>query len=121
MYLQLIFLCLSFQVFSEATDQSMNELFKDYRSIMEERKVEKLEEVFSKKFIQENGGAKIFSEKIKKFPLKKDPRPIHLSWKAGHRNKNLYFAKLFKDSNSEFIIIEEDNKLKIDGTLSDSE
>ena len=116
-----ILVFLSFDLFAIATDASVNELFKNYESLMEEKKIQLLHEVFSQNFIKENGGEKEFIEKIKQLSKSKDQKKMNISWYPGRKNKNLYFAKLFKESNIEFILIEENNKLKIDGTIGDSD
>lgn len=117
----LAFFC-SFSVF--ANEEKLNELFKKYDAVVKYHEVEHVEEVFSKKFITEAGGKDEFIEKIKENPKQKKPgklKKLLQSWKKGKVGK-VIFAKVKDDSGkhqTQFIIIEEDGKLKIDGTLSD--
>lgn len=113
---------------SAKDEKSMQDLFKKYDSVMDLKKTELVEEVFSQKFIKESGGKSELVSKIKGLDV--DTRSIpktHLSWKKGLKG-GLYLAKIKstertkKDSHeTEFIVIEENGKLKIDGTLSDGD
>ena len=133
MRIQLIFLLCLFTLGAQArSDKEMKELFDKYDKIMKHHKVELVEEVFSKKFLQENGGKEEFLVKVKELPKvkeKKSLRKLLQSWKKS-KIGGMFFAKV-KDEDqdkakpsaptheSQFIIIEEDGKLKIDGTVSD--
>lgn len=108
-------------------DKTMNELFKKYDLIMDEKKVELLDEVFTKKFLRENGGKEDFIAKVKSLPIEKNTPKMKISWRKGVKD-SIFFAKaspVVKSKTThdspEFIIVNEDGKLKIDGTLSDAE
>lgn len=124
-----ILMLLSFQV-SAVDDKSMQELFSKYDAVMDLKKTDLIEEVFSKKFIRESGGKEELIEKIKELspPKNKAMVKTSMSWRKGLKG-DMYFAKVKeassekskKDSHeSEFVIVNEDGKLKIDGTLGDS-
>jgi hypothetical protein len=100
-------------------DQNIKELFKKYEQIVNEKKTELVEEVFTKKFLKENGGKDAFVSKLKKSSVKKSNLLDQMTWNKGNRDQ-MFLAKL-KTGTSEFIIIKEDGKLKIDGTLSDAD
>ena len=133
MRIQLITLIclLSFNALA-GSDKEMKELFFKYDAVMDAQKVELIDEVFSKKFLREVGGKDEFIANIKELP-KKDEKSLkapRLSWKKGTKDE-IFFAKRFessdlkakeakaKHSGSSFIVIKEDGKLKIDGTISD--
>lgn len=111
-------------------DKSMQELFKKYDSLMDDKKIELIDEVFTKKFIEESGGKKELIEKIGDLPKQLVPPKTQMSWKKGNKGNNVYLAKVKEISNqkkkddnheAEFIVVKEDGKLKIDGTLSDGD
>lgn len=133
MRVQLItLLCLfSFSVFA-SDDKKMNELFDNYDKVMNEHQVELVDEVFTQKFLKENGGKEEFIAKVKELPKvkkKKGLRKLLQNWKKSKVGK-IFFAKV-KDEDpdkpqkhpveSQFVILEEEGKLKIDGTVSDGE
>lgn len=109
-------------------DKSMQELFKKYDAVMDTKKVELIDEVFTQKFIKNSGGKKELTEKIQELSVPKGPPPkMEMTWKKGLKGK-LYFAKVKEISmnkskteseETEFIIVEENGKLKIDGTIGD--
>lgn len=109
-------------------DKSMQELFKKYDSVMDDKKTDLIDEVFTKKFIEDSGGKKELIEKIGDLPKQLVPPKTEMSWKKGNRGE-VYLAKLKevspdkkKDNHeAEFIVVKEDGKLKIDGTLSDGD
>ncbi len=126
-------LCASFG--ARATDdKSMRSLFSKYDQVMVLKDEALIEEVFSKKFLKESGGKTGFAQKVRSLPTVDQKFKIperSLSWKKGQDNK-FFLAKrghaasaqkaVAKDSHApEFIVVEEDGKLKIDGTLSDGE
>lgn len=128
MRIQLILLTalLSFNVVA-VDDKSMQELFKKYDSVMDHKKVDLIEEVFTKKFIHQSGGKDELIEKIKELESPPSNTKTSMTWKKGTKG-TMYFAKVKevtsnkskKDNHeAEFIVVEEDGKLKIDGTLSD--
>ena len=109
-------------------DKSMQELFKKYDSVMDHKKVDLIEEVFTKKFIHQSGGKAELVEKIKELEAPPSNTKTSMTWKKGTKG-TMYFAKVKeispgkskKDNHeAEFIVVEEEGKLKIDGTLSDS-
>lgn len=126
-------LCLlSFSVFGETqtetetkNDKQMQELFVKYDKIMKQHKVELVDEVFTEKFLKENGGKEAFIEKVKELPKEKRGRLKSLlrKWKKSKVGK-IFFAEVKDeeepDRDSQFVIVEEDGKLKIDGTVSDA-
>ena len=110
-------------------DQSMSELFKKYESVMDHKKIELIDEVFTKKFIKESGGKKELIKKIKSLPESLVQSQTTMSWKKGNKGE-IYLAKLKEKSmnknipisnEAEFVVIKEDGKLKIDGTISDAQ
>lgn len=109
-------------------DKSMQELFKKYDSVMEDKKTDLIDEVFSKKFIEESGGKKELIAKIGELPKKLLPPQKTMSWKKGNKGR-VFLAKVREISTqkkadnheAEFIVVTEDGKLKIDGTLSDGD
>lgn len=128
----LIFLSLSFSLIACATpEKEVRSLFMKYDSIMDHHKVELIDDVFTQKFLTESGGKEEFIEKVQSLPKKttKSEAP-EVTVKKGLKDK-IYFAKLKNSTNlkskdhkeehggSQFIIVEEEGKLKIDGTLSD--
>jgi len=131
MRIQLIALLCIFSFSLHASDdKSMKELFAKYDQIMDEHKVELVDEVFTQKFLEHNGGKEEFIAKVKELPKvkkRKGMRSLLQKWKKSKVGR-IFFTKV-KDSNvkpgkpsheSEFVVIEVDGKLKIDGTLSDS-
>jgi hypothetical protein len=112
-------------------EKSMHELLKKYDQVMDHQKIELIEEVFSKKFLKISGGKEEFIEKLKGLePLSQKSLPKRkVSWKKGVKDE-IYFVKVTdltnkkskdKAHSTEFIVIEEEGKLKIDGTISDGE
>lgn len=111
-----------------ADDKSMQELFKKYDAVMDTKKVELIDEVFTQKFITNSGGKKELAEKIKELSLPKgSPPETKMTWRKGLKGQ-IYFAKVKEASTNkskteseetEFIVVEEDGKLKIDGTIGD--
>lgn len=110
-------------------DKAMKDLFTKYDQIMQEHKVELVEEVFTKKFLTDNGGKEEFISKVKELPKvkkKKGLRKLLQKWKKSKTGK-IFFADVKEDDKkpdapshqSQFIVVEEEGKLKIDGTMSD--
>jgi hypothetical protein len=121
-------LFISFYAFG-VDDQSMNELFQKYDSIMDHKKIELIDEVFTKKFIKGSGGKKELINKIKSLPESLVQSQTTMSWKKGNKGE-IYLAtlkekslnkKISSSSEAEFIVIKENGKLKIDGTISDAQ
>jgi hypothetical protein len=109
-------------------DKSMQELFKKYDAVIDTKKVDLIDEVFTEKFIRNSGGKKELTEKIQELSHPKgSPPKTKMTWRKGLKGK-IYFAKVKEVSSkkskteseeTEFIVVEENGKLKIDGTLSD--
>lgn len=110
-------------------DKSMQDLFQKYDQVMDQKKIELIDEVFSQKFIRESGGKNELIEKIKSLPVtnNKSMKLSRPTWRKGLKG-NMYFAKVKEVSanksktdlhETEFIIVKEDGKLKIEGTLGD--
>ena len=130
MRIQLIltFILISFNVLA-TDDKSMQDLFSKYDLVMDHKKIELIDEVFTQKFIKEAGGKEELIEKIKELSpanAKSVEKP-KLTWKKGLKSE-IYFATVKNPSpnkskkenqESEFIVMKEDGKLKIDGTISD--
>jgi hypothetical protein len=132
MRIQLVILSALLSVSTFASDESeMKSLFAKYDQVMSS-KTDQVEDVFTKKFLEENEGKEGFIKKVKslaKPKLKSVTPPGDVSFKKGLKN-DLYFAKYTEKSNiksqethggSQFIVIREEGKLKIDGTISDGE
>lgn len=113
------------------SDKEINALFMKYDLIMDAHKVELVDEVFTKKFITESGGKKEFISKVKELPKQdqKSLAPAQMSWKKGTQDE-IYFAKridpntskskeITPTSGTQFILVKEKGKLKIDGTIGD--
>ncbi len=121
---KLLLVCLiSGAAFAQTTEKDMRKLFDKYDQVMGQQKVELIDEVFTKKFLDSHGGKEAFTEKVKTLPYVKPKKGIS---KAFARLKKSKVGKFFtvKDKqgdivSKEFIVKEEDGKLKIDGTLSD--
>lgn len=128
--MQLQLAALFFFIMSSAfavDDKSVNELFKKYDLVMDEHRVELIDEVFSQKFLQANGGKEDFISKVKSLPKDKNAPKMKISWRKGAKD-NIFLARATSSDKSrkvpdspEFIIIIEDGKLKIDGTLGDAD
>ena len=112
---------------SASDEKAIKELLINYDKVMTEHKTELVDEVFTKKFLSESGGKEEFIEKIKELPKVKKKSKIKRILESWKKSKigNMLVAKVRKDvstkSSSNFVIIEEDGKLKIDGTISDDE
>lgn len=132
MRIQLI--VLFFISFSAAasSDKEMADLFKKYDAVMLSHRVELIDEVFTEKFLKSAGGKKEFSEGVKELP-KAQPKSLSaplITWKKGVRDE-LWLVKRkdapekkkapAPESGNQFIIVKENGKLKIDGTISDAE
>lgn len=133
MRLQIIFITLLLSGFSFASsEKDMAELFQKYDAIVKEHKFELVDEIFTKKFLKDVGGKDEFITNIKEFPRenKKSSLSSRVQWKKGSKGE-MFFAKKVQTSNlksktgiepkndTSFIIVKENGKLKIDGTISD--
>lgn len=130
--MRILLICLSLISFSVLGDENkdMKDLFAKYDQVMDFKKFELIDEIFTKKFIKESGGKTELIEKIKGLPTPKDKsKPTSkTSWRKGLKG-DMYFVKYQEVTKNkkadnhpaEFIILKEDGKLKIDGTLSDGD
>ena len=110
-------------------DKAMKGLFEKYEQVMMDHKVELVDEVFTKKFLADNGGKEEFIAKVKELPKikkKKGLGSLLRNWKKSKVGK-IFFANVKDDEKksntpsheSQFVVVEEEGKLKIDGTVSD--
>jgi len=120
-----ILLLLSLSVHS-SEEKEFKLLFEKYQTLMANKKVELIEEVFSTKFLKDNGGKKELIQKIRELKIdKKRPDP-KLNFRKGLMDE-IYFVKLVPAGKSadsvsnEFIIKKENGKFKIDGTMTDEQ
>lgn len=130
MRIQLIILLSLFSLSAFAVDDKlMKELFEKYDQVMDQKKTDLIDDVFSKKFIRDSGGKEELVGKIKELAVPPSQNKTSMTWKKGQKGE-VYLAKVKeisankskKDSHeSEFIVINEDGKLKIDGTMSDGD
>lgn len=133
MHILLVLLLTTLGSMARASDEkSIKELIQKYELVMSEHKIELVDEVFTKKFLRESGGREEFIEKIKELPKAKKKTKLKRILERWKKSKigNMFVAKVRKDSNSKnnsevpssnFVIVEEDGKLKIDGTISNDE
>lgn len=128
MRIQIILLLIAFAANAFAVDdKSINELFKKYDLVMDQKKIELIDEVFSQKFIKESGGKEELISKIKGLPEQLVSPKTNITWKKGKGNiilarmKEVSSDKRKTHQATEFIVVMEDSKPKIDGTLSDAE
>lgn len=131
MRIQIMWLFMLFSLEGNASDKRVTELFMKYDLVMKHHKVDLIEEVFTKKFLRESGGKQELIDKIKELPQVKNKsfRPQNLIIKKGLQEE-MFFVQINEEnlkssvqqhSGSQFIIVKEDDTLKIDGTLSDAE
>lgn len=130
MRIQLIITALLFSLNCLAVDdKTMKELFKNYDLVMDQKKTELIDEVFTKKFIKESGGKEDLIQKIKELTPPPPSQPqSKMTWKKGQTG-DIYLAKVKEVSTNkkkesheaEFIVLIEDGKPKIDGTMSDAD
>ena len=121
----ILFSLISLSAFA-VDDKSMQELFTKYDSVMDQKKVDLIDEVFTQKFIRDSGGKQELTDKIKELTTPPSQSKTKMSWKKGQKGE-VYLAKVKEISankmkaghESEFIVIIEDGKPKIDGTMSD--
>jgi len=130
--LLILLLTLNISSTHASDEKAIKELFDKYERVMSEQKTELIDDVFTKKFIREGGGKEEFIEKIKELPKAKKKTKLKRILERWKKSKigNMFIAKVKKDTHnsknseptsSNFVLIEEDGKLKIDGTVSDDE
>jgi hypothetical protein len=131
MRIQLILLLLMSSFVYAGNDQEIRDLMENYDRVTKAHEMDLIDDVFSEKFLSDNDGKEEFIEKIRSLPkmeVKSTPEFKH-DWRHGLK-KEFIFVKLklkhlFKQKSEgparggEFIIIRENGKLKINGTLSD--
>lgn len=114
---------LSLNVFGASRNKEMKDLFKKYDEIMNQQRVELVDEVFTKDFLQGHGGKEQFVAKVKTLPYIKPKKGLGLFLQGLKKSKvgKFFSVKTVSDGShsKEFIIKEEDGKLKIDGTVGD--
>lgn len=122
----LLVLLFSFGAFAQTDkerDKEMRVLFEKYDKIMYQQKVELVDEVFTKDFLEGHGGRDAFIEEVKTYPYVKEKKGLgRLIQKFKKSKVGKFFtvkAKTSKDKTSNFIVEMEDGKLKIDGTVGD--
>jgi hypothetical protein len=129
MYLQLILIliCVSFNAIP-VDDKSIQDLFRKYELIMDQKKIDLIEEVFTAKFIKNSGGKEELIQKIMDLKVPPNQSKLQITWKQGKGNLILARMKGMgeeksknQNSGTEFIVVIEDLKPKIDGTLSDAD
>lgn len=132
MRIQLILVFLLFSQMAAASDKEMHKLFTKYDSVMLRHRVEYIDDVFTKNFLDAHGGKEEFIAMVKELPKDdyKSLQPPRFTWKKGSKDE-MFFANLkpidaeFKSLGAEqhegtrFIIVKEKGKLKIEGTMSD--
>jgi RNA-binding protein YlmH len=127
MRVQLIIFLLFSSLAMAGESQEIEELMDKYVRITKSHHTDLVEDVFSEKFLKDNDGKEEFIEKIKSLP-KMEEKFIPVSrveWKQGMKGKIIFVKLKVKQKKArpvregEFILIRENGKLKIDGTLSD--
>jgi hypothetical protein len=130
MRISIIFLLILACLNADASDdKDMKDLFRKYDEVMQEHKVEHVDEIFTEKFLKDNGGKDEFVAKVKELPKPKKKKGLGKllqRWKKSKVGK-IFFAKVSEEGSShqhdsQFIVIRgDDGKLRIDGTMSDAE
>ncbi len=94
------------------------EALAEYIKVFDDHQVEKIEKVFSKKYLKELGGKSELEKRIK--TLKKNKIKYEIEIKKTHK-KDAYKARYKTDSELSkwFIIKKEDNTFKIFGTIEE--
>lgn len=128
MRIQLILFFILFSLKSFAVDdKSIQDLFKKYDQVMDQKKTELIDEVFSQKFIKDSGGKQELIDKIKDLTVPPSPQETKVTWKKGKgelilaRSQSASSNKSKQKSTTEYIVVIENGKPKIDGTLSDAD
>lgn len=134
MRIQIILVLTLFMNVAHATEKEIRHLFHKYDAIMLRHRVEHIDSVFTKAFLDAHGGREEFIAMVKELPRdeSKSLQPPEFSWKKSMKEE-VFFATLkplgsenLKSKSSEihsgtqFIIVKEKGKLKIDGTASDA-
>lgn len=108
---------------ADSNEKDMRRLFDKYDQVMSQQKVELIDEVFTKKFLEAHGGKEAYAEKVKTLPYIKPKKGVVKFFQKLKRSKVGKFFTVKDNQDGEisksFIVKEEDGKLKIDGTVSD--
>lgn len=104
-------------------DKSMQDLFKKFDSVVDDKKTELIDEVFTEKYIKDAGGKEKLISNIKEISSPKSKSEI--TWHKGVQEK-LYMAKVKfagdkSAKTSTFRVLEVNGKPKIDGTINDAD
>ena len=116
-----------------ASEKELQKLFMKYDAIMLRQRVEYIDDVFTRNFLDAHGGKEEFIAMVKELPKDdlKSLLPPRFSWKKGAKDE-MFFANLQpidaafkslgagKHEGTNFIILKEKGKLKIEGTMSDA-
>ncbi len=116
-----------------SSDKAMRNLFIKYDAVMLRQQTQYVDEIFSQKFLEAHGGKEEFIAMVKELPKdeSKSFLPPSFTWKKS-QSESHFFATLkpldsaFKSNDKEkhkgtqFIIVKEKGKLKIEGTVSDA-
>jgi hypothetical protein len=115
-------------------DKDIKELINKYNKVMFEHQVELVDEVFTQKFLNENGGKEEFIAKVKELPKQKSKKGLRVILHSYLKTniKGMFFVKVKDESQNKdkmtpsghgttFFFFEENGKLKIDGSASDGE
>ncbi len=134
MRIQLILIATLFLNIAHASsEKAMRNLFIKYDAVMLRQQTQYVDEIFSAKFLESHGGKEEFIAMIKELPndSSKSFLPPIFSWRKTNK-ADLFFATLKpldsafksndkeKKSGTQFIIVKEKGKLKIEGTVSDA-
>ncbi|MES2527393.1 MAG: hypothetical protein V4598_09905 [Bdellovibrionota bacterium] len=136
MRIQLVLLLTLFVNTAFAGEKEIRHLFDKYDAIMLRQRVEHIDSVFTKAFLDAHGGREEFIAMVKELPKdnSKSLMPPVFSWKKAPKEDVIYAT--LKPLESEvnfkskmpvnshdgtlFIIVKEKGKLKIEGTMSDA-
>ena len=128
-YIILFISLVSFSSFA-SDDSEVRDLFNRYERVVSGHETELIDEVFSARFLKDNGGKDEFADKVKSIPKSSDKSmPLTMiSWKKAAKSENLMVKlkpsskdkSVSKQSENDFIVVRENGKLKIDGTVGDA-
>lgn len=124
MRIQLVLISMLVSLHALAVDEkSMQELFKKYDIVIDDKKTELIDDIFTEKFIKDSGGKTQLAQKIKEMSGPKSKSEVN--WQKGHKDE-IYLAKVkfVGDKSSKvstFRVIEVKGKPKIDGMVNDAD
>lgn len=120
--LQVALLCFSLSAFA-TTEKEVKVLFENYEAVMNQQEVKLIDDVFTEEFLKEHGGKEQFIKQVKSLPLVKKKKGLGLLLQKLKKSKIGKFfsvkARIKGARASEFILKEENGKIKINGTISD--